>query len=86
MHSPLSDKFFIVFMTLSAVLGLVALVSPKLFQKLATQSKQWIDTEKYLAVLDRRFDVDGYFLRHCRILGALVMVSVSVLGYVWVSR
>lgn len=86
MHASLSDKFFVVFMSLSALLGLIALVSPRVFQRLATQSKQWVDTEKYLAVLDRRIDVDSYFLRHCRVLGALVMVSVSIMGYLWMSR
>ena len=87
MHAQhFANTAFAVFLVLSGILGILAMVSPKFFQALATRSTRWIDTERYLAVLDRRVDVDAYVLQHCRVLGALVMVSVSVLGYLWIAR
>ena len=71
---------------LSGVSGLLALLSPRHFQILAAWSARWVDGQHYLAVLDRRFDIDALVLRHCRVLGALVIFSVSVLGYVGMAR
>lgn len=67
---------------LIGLIGLVALVSPKLFARLAQGGSRWVDTNKALAVLDRRFDVDRYVLPFSRILGLAVLLSVAVLLYV----
>jgi hypothetical protein len=68
---------------LIGVTGLVALVSPRLFESLATSSSRWVDSQKLLSVLDKRIDIDHLVLPHCRILGALVVVSVAVLALLY---
>lgn len=65
-----------------AALGLVALVSPKLFATLAVRSGRWVDTSQALAKLDRPIHVDELVLPHSRLLGAAVLVSVGVLAFV----
>jgi hypothetical protein len=62
------------------ILGLLALVSPPLFQRVAAQGAHWFDAQKWIERLDRRYDVDHYVLPHCRVLGALVIASVVFLG------
>ena len=74
-----------VFLCLFGLLGLLAVVSPQWFGQVATGCSRWIDSDKILAVFDKRIDVDTYFLRHSRILGALVIVSVCVLAWVHVN-
>jgi hypothetical protein len=56
------------------------LLSPRLFQRIAAKGSHWIDTQRLIERLDRRYDVDHYILPHSRILGALVVASVVVLG------
>ncbi|MBI3462607.1 MAG: hypothetical protein HY000_06030 [Planctomycetes bacterium] len=45
--------------------------APVLFIALAKHSSHWIDTDRALKPLDRRFDIDGYVLPYSRSLGAL---------------
>lgn len=63
--------------------GLLALISPRLFESVATSSSRWVDSQKLLAVLDKRIDIDHLVLPYCRILGALVVVSVAVLALLY---
>ena len=79
------DVFVPVFLSLCGLLGLLALLSPQLFGRIATFGGRWIDSAKALAAFDKRVDVDQYVLRHSRILGSLVIASVSVLGYVYLA-
>lgn len=72
-------------LALSSLSGMIALISPRAFACLSMWSTHWVDSYRYLAVLDRRFDIDHYVLRHCRLLGALVLLSVSILTFLWVS-
>jgi hypothetical protein len=67
-------------LALTGGLGLVALLSPRLFQRIATKGSHWIDTQKLIEQLDRRYDVDRYVLPHSRLLGALVVASVVLLA------
>lgn len=61
-------------------IGVLAVLSPRAFANLATRSSLWIDSDKALRIFDKRVNVDGYFLRHSRLLGGAVIVAVLVLG------
>ena len=63
-----------------ALLGVLALLSPRLFSRISTAGSRWVDTSKLVEQLDRRYDVDQYVLPHSRVLGALVVASVAVLA------
>ena len=66
-----------------AALGLVALLSPSRFAVIATRGNQWIDSGKYLEVLDRKVDVDRLVLPFSRWLGAAVLAAVALLAIVY---
>ena len=59
-----------------AALGCLATFAPFRFRSLATASATWCDSSRFLAVLDRRFDIDQHVLRHSRLFGCLVLVSL----------
>ena len=80
------DVFVAVFLSLCGLMGLLALLSPRWFSRIATYTGQWIDSAKALAAFDKRVDIDQYALRHSRILGTLVVVSVSLLGYLYLGK
>ena len=69
-------------LALLGLVGLIAVISPNRFQKLATRSGQWVDTNKLAEVLDKRVDIDRYVLPFSRLLGVAVILSVAVLSYV----
>ena len=64
-----------------ALIGLVAVCSPRRFSALAARGSQWVDTNKLLQHLDRRIDVDHYVLPFSRWLGIAVIVSAGIIGY-----
>lgn len=66
--------------------GLLALLSPRLFSKLADVGNRWIDTSSALAKLDRRVDIDARVLPYSRWLGLAVVVSVALLAWVLYGR
>jgi hypothetical protein len=66
-----------------AAVGLLAVISPARFSALASRSGHWVDTEKYLRVLDKRIDVDQYVLPYSRWLGVAVLLAVCLLAAVW---
>jgi hypothetical protein len=68
------------------LLGALALASPRLFERIATGGSRWIDTNQMLAVLDKRYDIDRHILPFSRVLGALVLASVAVLGMLLYRR
>ena len=69
-------------LALLGLVGLIAVISPNRFQKLATRGGQWVDTNKLAEVLDKRVDIDRYVLPFSRLLGVAVILSVAVLSYV----
>ncbi|MBX3414437.1 MAG: hypothetical protein KF708_17255 [Pirellulales bacterium] len=69
----------------AGALGLLAVVSPRLFQKLAGQTDRWVDSSRALECLDRRVDIDAYILPRSRLLGVAVLASVAVLSYLVVT-
>jgi hypothetical protein len=69
-------------LALLGLVGLIAVISPNRFQKLAKRGGQWVDTNKLAEVLDKRVDIDRYVLPFSRLLGVAVILSVAVLSYV----
>ena len=65
----------------TGVIGLVALVSPKTFQRVAQIGGTWFDSGKMLAQLDKPIDLDRLVLPHSRLLGAVVLASVAILCF-----
>ncbi|HZZ28265.1 MAG TPA: hypothetical protein VFE46_09720 [Pirellulales bacterium] len=64
------------------MLGLIAVISPAFFAKVATRSARWVDTRKFTDALDKRIDIDRYVLPFSRLLGVAVLLAVAVLAYV----
>jgi hypothetical protein len=73
--------FMVFLLGLCGVLAVVALVSPKAFKAVAARGGQWVDSDRILGVLDKQVNVDDLVMRHCRVLGAAVLVAVAYLGY-----
>lgn len=65
----------------AGVLRLVALVSPRTFQRVAEIGGLWLDSNKVLARLDKPIQVDKLVLPHSRLLGAAVLAAVAILGF-----
>lgn len=70
-----------VFLASAGVVGIVALVSPKTFQRVAEIGGHWLDSNKVLKRLDMPIDVDRLVLPHSRLLGAAVLTSVAILCF-----
>ncbi len=64
-----------------ALLGLFALAAPSRFARLASGGATWIDTEKWVRAMDRRFDVDQHLLNHSRLFGAAIFILAATLTY-----
>lgn len=65
---------------LVGAVGLLGVFSPNLFSRLARWGGLWVDTDRLLARLECRFDIDHHVLRHCRLFGIAVLVAVAVLA------
>ena len=71
-------------LALVGIVGMIAILSPQRFAKLATRSGRWVDTKKALEVFDTRVDIDHYVLPFSRLLGVAVVASVAILCWVLV--
>lgn len=65
-----------------AMLGLLALVSPKRFAEISQSSSRWVDTAKMIEKFDKPINIDQQVLRYSRVFGVAIMVACAVLGYV----
>lgn len=74
-----------VILTFAGAAGILALVAPDRFKRFADVMNCWVDAEKSLAVMNKRFDVDNYVLRYTRIFGALVTSAClfSAIRWFW---
>ena len=79
----LSATETILWLTLAMIsfAGLLALLSPARFRSLSTKSNTWVDSNKALAGLDKKVDLDELIMPHTRWLGAVVLAAVGVIGY-----
>jgi hypothetical protein len=62
------------------VIGLVAVLSPRTFYRLASWSNIWVDTDKLLRVFDVRVDIEHYVLRHSRLFGIVIVGAALTLA------
>ena len=70
-----------ILLALAGLVGLVALVSPKTFRSVAEFGGRWLDSEKLLAKLDRKIDVDRLVMPYSRWLGAAVVAAIAILCF-----
>ena len=68
------------FIGILAAIGILAMASPQRFAKLADRSGSWIDTNKALAFLDKRIDIDRHVLPFSRVLGFAVLASAILIA------
>lgn len=61
---------------LTVLLGLVAVIRPPCFHALAWHGSTWVDSNRWVALLDRRIDVDAYVLPHARLFGCLLLAAM----------
>jgi hypothetical protein len=66
---------------LAAVVGAIALVSPKAFARLADVAGAWFDTSAAFARLDRPVYVDSTLVSYSRVFGAVVLAGAGVLTW-----
>ncbi len=74
--------------TTSALLGVLALVSPKAFALLAAKGNHWIDTRKLLHIPDNKLfhttdkwvETDQFTIRYSRLTGIVMLVAAAILG------
>jgi hypothetical protein len=69
-------------LAMSALAGIIAVVSPRWFAILSARASAWVDSGRFLAILDKRVDIDQHVLPYCRVLGAAVLLSVAALIFV----
>ena len=65
--------------------GALAMISPRLFSRLAHASSLWVDFDGMVDKMQRRIDIDHYVLRHCRLFGVVVLAAVAILATVLIS-
>lgn len=77
--------------TASALLGVLALVSPRTFLSVVTTGNRWVDTNKLFRVPDNKLfrifdkwhDTDGLAVRYSRMTGIGMLVGAAILGYLY---
>jgi hypothetical protein len=74
------------FLGITGLLGLLAVVSPPRFARIAQSGGQWIDTSKLQQLLDRPIGIDHHVLRYSRLFGAAVIASALWLAYVYATQ
>ena len=71
---------------LFAMVGLLALASPKTFAFVAETGGLWVTSPKNAAVFDSPIDIDQFVIRNSRQFGALVLMVVCYLTLVFLGR
>ena len=78
-----AKPLLMLFFSLTALVGLLALISPRSFALVVEKANCWIDTSKFFSFLEKRIDLDHYAVRHSRVTGILVLVGTAILGWVY---
>ncbi len=74
------------FLGLSGIVGLIALVSPKLFAMVAETGGLWITPPKNSSVVESPIDIDQFVIRNSRQFGGLVLIVVTYLTLFFFGR
>ncbi|MDC0936241.1 GGDEF domain-containing protein [Pirellulales bacterium] len=74
------------FFGLAGVVGLVALVSPKIFTAAAELGGMWVTNPKSASTYHSPIDIDQFVIRHSRKFGALVVTVVGFLTLLFLGR
>ncbi len=61
--------------------GLLMVLSPRRFARVAAWCNLWVDTDPLFKKLDYRVEIDAYVLRYARLFGVLVVAASLVLVY-----
>ena len=67
------------------MIGFLAIASPSRFRKLCTRSDHWVDTDKLLEPLNRRFDLDQHIMPFSQVLGGAVLAAAVLIGYLYAT-
>ncbi|MBN1853608.1 MAG: diguanylate cyclase [Pirellulales bacterium] len=70
----------VTFLGISAMVGALALASPKLFSVVAEVGGIWINTPKSSLIFDKSINIDRFVIKHSRKFGFLVIVVVTYLA------
>ena len=65
----------IIGITACVACGIIAIVLPDAFGRLAIFLGKWVETRPTFAVVDRRVDVDHFILRYTRAFGAVILLA-----------
>ena len=77
MSSPALPLIIAVTILACFVCGLIAVVSPARFSRLAVFLGRWVETRPTLPIVDARVDVDAAVLRHSRLFGICVVAAAG---------
>ena len=69
----------------TAICGLIAVLSPRWFSRLASLGSQWVDSQRYVRWLDARIDIDHVVLRHARAFGICVLAALFFATVQWIA-
>lgn len=73
-------------LAIAVFFGLLAVVSPAYFRRIADGGSQWFDTNKLISILDTPINIDKHLLNYSRVFGLAVVASSLFLGYLFVQR
>lgn len=62
--------------------GLLAVVSPTTFAAISVSARRQIDSNRWLAWLDKEVHVDDFFLRHARVFGLIALAATLTVTWV----
>ena len=65
--------------------GVLAMISPRLFSRVARSSSLWVDFDGLVNRMQRRIDIDHQVLKYCRLFGMVVLAAVGALAIVLIS-
>ena len=83
--AALSKPILILFLLGCALVGLLALISPRAFALVVDKGNYWIDTSKFFSLLERRVDIDDYAVRHSRVTGMITLAGTAILGWLYLT-
>ena len=89
-----TKPLLMVFILASALVGLLAFVSPRAFAVVTARGNRWVDTWRFFRPVDNSFfrrldkwiDLDRYAIRYARLTGLAMLAGAVTLGCVLYLR